>query len=707
MSIYKNRHFSLEVSNEGRMLYTTADGREYLLNGPRFPIDGELVGPELEKIEPTTSRAIAANETMELTLRARLAAMPDVTVETVFRVADDSPVLRLRYRLQSEREHRLTVRGNESGRDGSGSHQPLIYCALDQPPTASLTEVRFSEFNEMIHSFSLVEEPVSPHALEAGVQIMGPMLVQDRGDGACLLAYEHGSQYPDAFLAFRSGGNGQILLEAIKGNYLDREPLDTPAGFETIWFQFAAVGSNTPASAARGESAGSSVDRLASEYRRFQLRHATENLESRKPYIFYNTWAYQERNKWWNGKRFLDSMHHDRIIAEVERAHEMGIEVFVIDTGWYEKTGEWKVSGDRFPDGLSGVREALAARDMKLGLWFNPKVAAVSSEMLKEHRDCVMSRQGKEATPHPVWETEESYGMCLVSRFWEAFADELIRLIKELGVTYFKWDAISQYGCDSPHHYHGDESHSDEERADSYAFNLGRYMSKIVDKVCGACPEAIVDFDITEGKRYVGLGFLASGKYFLINNGPYYENFDVPADRTRWTNVFVHPGPARPWFCRTPLRFDRWIPSILFLTHYLPDDPADSQIINLASLMLGQNGIWGDLLSVSDQGVSLIAELLGYYKQVREDVTAADPVRIGSVGGGVEVHEKIAGESGRGLVAAFTNGGIEYTFVTSRPVSTTYRTTEGVDVEIVADGRARIRVCDNAPGAVIVFFGAE
>jgi alpha-galactosidase len=36
-----------------------------------------------------------------------------------------------------------------------------------------------------------------------------------------------------------------------------------------------------------------------------------------------------------------------------------------------------------------------------------------------------------------------------------------------------------------------------------------------------------VDFDITEASRSVGLAWLSAGKYFLINNGPYYMNYDL------------------------------------------------------------------------------------------------------------------------------------------------------------------------------------
>ena len=202
--------------------------------------------------------------------------------------------------------------------------------------------------------------------------------------------------------------------------------------------------------------------------------------------------------------------------------------------------------------------------------------------------------------------------MCMVSGYADTFADELIRLAKEVGVTYFKWDAIAQYGCNDPHHNHGDESNTPQERSDSYGFQLVQYMSRVADKVAAAVPGAIVDFDVTEGGRAMGLAFLSSGKYFLINNGPYYQNYDIPIDLERTnSNLFFYQGPARTWIARSPLTFDKWIPSTLFLTHYFPDDPQQWQEVDVASLILGQNGIWGDLLNVSDSGVAFIGSTLG------------------------------------------------------------------------------------------------
>jgi len=323
--------------------------------------------------------------------------------------------------------------------------------------------------------------------------------------------------------------------------------------------------------------------------------------------------------------------------------------------------------------------------------------------MLQQNRDCLMSWNGKIGDPHEVWETEESQGMCLVSRYKDAFAKELIRLVREVGVTYFKWDAIGQYGCNDPGHDHGMAHNSETERADCYAFAQVRAMADVVDALCAACPESIVDFDVTEGGRSVGLGFLSAGKYFLINNGPYSHNYDmaVPADGN--INLFFFPGPARAWICRTPLSYDKWIPNVLFLTHYLPDDPASNQDIALASLVLGQNGIWGDLLNMSEEGIDRFGETLARYKQVRDDITQAAPIFTGTVGGSPEVHEKIA-PSGRGVVCVFASAAGKYAYVTQNAVAEGIWHNEGVSVRQDSVGRACLSLTFDEAGAKLIFF---
>lgn len=68
-------------------------------------------------------------------------------------------------------------------------------------------------------------------------------------------------------------------------------------------------------------------------------------------------------------------------------------------------------------------------------------------------------------------------------------------------------------------------------------------MARIVEEGSAAIPDLIVDFDITEGGRAVGVSFLSVGKYFSINNGPYKFIYDVPMDleHQNW-NLFLIRG---------------------------------------------------------------------------------------------------------------------------------------------------------------------
>ena len=654
---------------------------------PVMEIDGQLVTLKPTSMAKTTERTLA-NGYIETCFSGAVAQQAGLDLDLIVQHRADHPVVRFCYRVRSSRPSALT---RSTGRDAI---EYLGFSLRDYP---ACREVRFSEFDESIHSFRPVESSVANRHFENSVSVLGPLLAGEGKSGACLVAYEHGGQAPDAFLRFELTANRSVALRAVKGNCHQGQPLAPGKPFETVWFM-AAVAPGT-------------IDELAGAFRTFMLQGQTSNLASRRPYIFYNSWCYQERNKWWNDQKFLTSMKQDRMLAEIDVAGRMGIDVFVLDTGWYSKTGDWEVNRDFFPDGLERIKTELDQRNMKLGVWLGPTLAAVSSRILKKHPDCRMTSADKFLGPWEVWETEESYCMCLVSPYWEAFADEMIRLNKEFGVTYFKWDAVGQYGCDNPNHWHGDASHTPQERADRYAFEMGRYMIKVVNKVCAACPEAIVDFDITEGGRFVGLGFLAAGKYFLINNGPYYGSLDHPGDGPTsklWSNVFVYPGPARPRLCRATLDFDKWIPSVLFLTHYLPDDPADSQIINLASLILGHNGIWGDLPAMSKDGVKRFGDVLGLYKQIRDDITVAQPVRAGMCGGSPEVHEKINAATGRGAVCLFAAVAGNYTYVTEHTVAAGKPWhTDGVTVHRDGAGRAILTVEFTKPGAAIVFFGVS
>jgi alpha-galactosidase len=650
---------------------------------PSFPLGGRPVSASLASVERVGDPLPLPNGSAEWRFRGPLREDPSLALELVFRVSERRAFVRFSYRLTSARPRRLTRSGGDDG---------IVYLATSLSGLPDAREVRLSEFVELLHSYTLSERPLLASHFEAPLPVMGPILAASDGRRTLLVAYEHGSQAPDAFVRFDLAPGRRVTLRAVKGSYWTGMEVAPGRPLDTIWMQAALVAGD--------------LEWTAEAYRTFVREDLSQNGETRASRVHYNTWNFQERNRWWNGKKYLDSMNEARMLAEIEVAARLGIETFVLDTGWYEKTGDWAVSRARFPRGLDPIRKALDGHGMKLGLWFNPNAAAVSSRVYAANRSYAMSWKG-ETKSWPVWETEESYPMCLVSPWGEAFLDELVRLHRETGVTYYKWDAVGQYGCDAPAHGHGTEANTREERADAYAFRVVLRLAEIARRLGEQVPGAVVDFDVTEGGRAVGLAFLTAGRYFLVNNGPYYHNYDVPIDLKgeNW-NLFFHKGPARTWITRSTYGYDKWIPAELFLAHYFPDDPEESQVVNVASLVLGHNGIWGDLLSLSAEGVERIGRILSLWREVRDAIAAAAPLRTGEVGGSGEVHEKIDHGSGRGAIVVFSTASGRQHYVSAHPTVREHWATPGTTVRFDAAGRAVLDMAFDKPGAAIVFFGA-
>jgi len=681
------RHAQLSVIGSPTKLITyTMPGQPSLaIAPPRWSLDGRDVIGAVDSWQAGPRRELP-NGCSEASWSGTLVQAADHRLELMLRYAADDPVVRLRIALHGP--GRLT---KPNGRD------QLHFLDCDFGPEAEMQLVELSAFNELTHSYLPQERELADGAVE-----MGPIVTIQRSNQAILLAYEHGSQSNEAFLAF-SRSEGRISLDAVKGTYCQGDDLP----WVSPWLEVAAV--------AGGQ------DDLAHAYRRFVLDHLALRPATRRPLMCYNTWNRQERAKHWEGKPYLADMNEARILLEIDIAARMGLNVFVLDTGWYEKTGDWRTSTERFPRGLEPIRAALDAHGMRLGLWFGPLHAAISSQARADHEDCLMCNQGKPGGAHPVWETEASQNLCLVSRWAEAFADELIRLHRETGVTVFKWDAIGQWGCDALGHRHGGAEASEEERAARYAYLLPLAMAEVVERLAASVPEAIVDFDVTEDGRAVGLAFLASGRYFLVNNGPYFANYDLPNAVDGNSNMFLGPGSTRAMVCRQSYAYDRWLPANLTLVHYLPDDrqigerswttpnaAVDILEVTLASVVIGHNGFWGDLAAVSAAGVARIRSVIERWRNVRDAVTRAQPRRIGSPGMAPEIHEKL--HAGRGLVAIFAAQTGTWEHVTATPVDPLAWSMPCVGgeatVERLDDGRARIRATFRTAGARLVLFGA-
>lgn len=675
--------------------------------------------PEFEvNCRPVTGFTFAGLEAQGAHPRGLEATLRYIHIETglVLRVLlqgfVSQPLLRLRFLLSEDRPSG----GQPYTLTKSNGADHLRYFTVrgrfDRP--ASLTEIQLSQLDPLLHSYAPGEETYRPDQIYAGQIFPGPIAILHNGETALLAAYEHGVETPGGFLAISvenappssphghvapllSGHEAQagllgLALRAVKGNYADGQPLN-PQPWQSVWFELM-------------PTAGSLED-LLPRYRQFILDDLCPYPETRKPHIFYSTRNYQERQHYLNHRPYLESLNLNRILAEIEVCHRLGIDVFVIDAGWFDRAGDWAVNTSRFPDGLKKVRQLLDFYEMKLGVWFNPITAALNSQIFRDHPDWEMTRGDQPAWRGPLWETEESTRMCLVSGYAQFLAATTARLYHDLGVRYFKWGGIDQHGCDSPHHEHGTIRNKPEERVDCYTFELVQRMTQVVAQVAQTCPNLIIDLDITARGHPIGLGFLSVGKYSLVNNGPDFSDFDLPPEIQiipHPISAFFHPGPARPRACRSEARFDRFIPAHLFLTHFLPDPPRLSQANNLATLVLGGNGLWGDLLSLNDSDLAIVSGVLSRYKRVAASAARAYPLTRGFPGSSPEIYEKIDLAVGRGLVAFFTVLPGTFTHLT-QPLQHLGKVQGADSWEVTPDKRLKLTVRLNRNDARVVFVG--
>ena len=341
--------------------------------GPAFEVDGQPRGGF--NFESQDAPQLLPRSGQQLDLFFRSQGAPDLLLRVRLRHYPDLPILRLQYRLTAAAEAKLT---KSEGKDH------LRYFCLEAGwlGKADLTEYQFSHFDQVAHSYMPNTEFHPAAALKAGLSFVGPIAWLHNEQQTMLAAYEHGADHPDSFFDFHfecqegkacselDRSQRQLLRRA--DPYTGNGPGKAP-GWSWGWMprrwglSCGAIGSSSWKRCARTSSRG-------------------------KPYIFYNTWNYQERNHYFNGRPYLETMHYEQMMAEVELAHRLGVDVFVIDTGWYIKTGDWQVNRQRFPDGLQEVRRKLEGYGMKLGLWFNPTVAALTSRIFHEHPEYQMTR---------------------------------------------------------------------------------------------------------------------------------------------------------------------------------------------------------------------------------------------------------------------------------------------------------------------------
>ena len=94
-----------------------------------------------------------------------------------------------------------------------------------------------------------------------------------------------------------------------------------------------------------------------------------------------------------------------KILALARSAKKLGIEMFVLDDGWFGTRnndlaglGDWVENRRKLPGGIKSIANAVNRMGMKFGLWFEPECVNPDSDLYRAHPDWAISIEGRELT---------------------------------------------------------------------------------------------------------------------------------------------------------------------------------------------------------------------------------------------------------------------------------------------------------------------
>lgn len=133
----------------------------------------------------------------------------------------------------------------------------------------------------------------------------------------------------------------------------------------------------------------------------------------------------------------------EKILKLSETAKELGIELFVLDDGWFGKRnscncslGDWKVNLEKLPEGLNKLSEKINALGMKFGLWFEPEMISPDSDLYRNHPDWCLHIPGRERTQVRSQLVLDLSRQEICDYVYNSISD----VLKSADISYVKWD---------------------------------------------------------------------------------------------------------------------------------------------------------------------------------------------------------------------------------------------------------------------------
>lgn len=320
----------------------------------------------------------------------------------------------------------------------------------------------------------------------------------------------------------------------------------------------------------------------------------------------------------WEATHF--DISEERQGALARRAAAMGVELFVVDDGWFGARtsdraglGDWTPNPDRFPTGLKPLGDYVHALGMQFGIWVEPEMVNPDSELYRAHPDWVQFQTGRTRTEYRNQLVLNLAREDVQEYLW----DQLDSLLSSAPIDYVKWDFNRCFT---------DAGWPGEPYPQKLWVEHVEALYALLDRLRAAHPGVAFESCSGGGGR-IDLGVMARTDQVWTS-----DNTD-PLDRLAIQHGFSQIHPARimaAWVTDSPnAQLNGRISSLRF---------------RFVSAMAGVLGVGGDLTEWSEQELAEARDWVDLYKEIRPVVQRGDLYRLRPPEGGLSAVQYVHGD---------------------------------------------------------------
>ncbi len=227
------------------------------------------------------------------------------------------------------------------------------------------------------------------------------------------------------------------------------------------------------------------------------MSHAFHRLYSEN--LMRSKWFERDRpiliNNW---EATYFNFNEEKILQIARRAKELGVEMLVLDDGWFGKRntdncslGDWVVNPEKLPGGLNGLSDRLHDLGLKFGLWFEPEMISPDSDLYRAHPDWCLHVDGRARV-----EMRNQLILDLSRKEVQDYIIESVSAVLESArIEYVKWDMNRNMtepfsGAQTP----------ERQKETQHRYMLGLY--RVLEEITARFPEILFESCSGGGGRF-------------------------------------------------------------------------------------------------------------------------------------------------------------------------------------------------------------